>query len=271
MASLRDYQHAGIIFRRNLYRNAPKFKYLFHVSFDINTEAFSRGTVQGNNYGLFVRDVKLPSYNIKTLQLNQYNRKRIVQTKINYEPVNITFHDDNFSQVTQLWEAYYKYYFRDGAKPKVVIGGVAGNDTANTTGAGGTTTTNTMADYNNRTTYKDTITGNADWGYIGEAIPSNGSGAKVPFFKSITVFGFYTSNFTAYTLINPMITSFQHDTYNYDEGNGTMRNTMTVDYETVVYNYGQLQGRSPSDVITGFGQPQSYDTTPSPYEDLRIR
>jgi len=264
MVNLRDYQHAGVIFRRNLYRNAPKYKYLYHVYFDINQLAFSRNTVQGNNYGLFVKDIRLPSYSINTAKLNQYNRKRIVQTKINYDPVSVTFHDDNFSQVTQMWEAYYKYYYKDGGIPKVQIGGVPGNNTQNITGAGGTTTTNTLSEYNNRTTYSDTQTGNVDWGYYGEPNPGTGTGSKTPFFKCITVFGFYQNNFVAYTLINPLITAFQHDTYNYDEGNGTMKNTMTIDYETVVYNYGQIQGRTVSDIITGFGLPESYDNTPSP-------
>lgn len=260
---LRDYQHAGAVFRRNLYRNAPKYKFLFHTYFDINQQAFNRNLSTGDNYGLLVKDVKLPSYSIKTQQLNQYNRKRIVQTKISYDPVTITFHDDNFSKVTQMWEGYYKYYYRDGAKPKIVIGGVAGNDTQATTGAGGTTTTNTMSDFNNRTTYTPSITGNADWGYIGESY--SGSSTKAPFFKSITVFGFHLNNFTAYTLINPMITAFAHDQYNYDEGGGTMRNTMTLDYETVVYNYGEMQGRTISDIITGFGLQPNYDVTQSPW------
>ena len=153
MANLRDYQHAGKIFRSNLYRNAPKLKFLFHVYFDINTSAFNKGLNTGNNYGLFVKDVKLPSYNVKTVVLNQYNRKRIIQTKINYDPVTINFHDDNFSNVTQMWEAYFKYYYSDPSKPKVSIGSVPGNDTQNVTGAGGTTVTNTISDYNKRNIY----------------------------------------------------------------------------------------------------------------------
>jgi hypothetical protein len=39
---------------------------------------------------------------------------------------------------------------------------------------------------------------------------------------------------------------------------------MTIDYETVVYNYGALDGRSPGDIVTGFGDTANYDTTVSP-------
>jgi hypothetical protein len=61
-----------------------------------------------------------------------------------------------------------------------------------------------------------------------------------------------------------MITNFSHDTYKYDSGNGTMENRMTIDYETVVYNAGNLDGRSPGDIVTGFGSEATYDRTPSP-------
>ena len=264
---LRDYKNGSQIFRTNVYQHAPKLKFLFHTYFDINTEAYDQGLNTGHNFGLVVRDVKLPSYRFKTLALNQYNRKRIVQTKIEYEEVTINFFDDNKNMITKLWEAYYTYYYADGRKPKVVFGGGAQGSAPNTqVGAGGAVTTNSATDYNVRNPYVESISGNADWGYIGESnVPSSPSGKKVPFFKNITVFGFSPgNNFTAYTLINPIITNFAHDTYNYDDGAGTMRNTMRFDYETVVYNYGNMGSSNPADIVKGFGLYNSYDTKPSP-------
>jgi hypothetical protein len=40
--------------------------------------------------------------------------KRIYKHALTIRPVNITFHDDNASIVTQLWTAYYNYYYADG-------------------------------------------------------------------------------------------------------------------------------------------------------------
>lgn len=270
--SLLDYQTASAVFRTDLYKNAPKLKFQFHTYFDINPQAYDQGLNTGRNFGLVVNSVKLPSYSFNTTQLNQYNRKRVIQTKIRYEPVSIVFHDDNGSMITKMWEAYYKYYYGDGSKPKVVFAGNRGNDSAIQTGAGGVVTSNNMSDYNSRTTYAPSITGNVDWGYIGETNkPGNTQGKKIPFFKSITIFGFSQNyKFTAYTLINPIITSFNHDTYNYDEGGGTMKNTMNVDYETVVYNYGTYNDRSPYDVIKGFGLPESFDNSVSSIEPAPI-
>ena len=38
---LRDYAHAAKTFIPNGFANAPKFKFLFHVYFDINPEAYN--------------------------------------------------------------------------------------------------------------------------------------------------------------------------------------------------------------------------------------
>jgi hypothetical protein len=108
---LRDYTHASKTFRPNAYQYAPKFKFLFHVYFEINQSAYAVGLPQGANFGLAVKSVKLPSYTFDTHTMNQYNRKRIVQTKIKYDPIDITFHDDNGNLIRNMWYNYYTYYY----------------------------------------------------------------------------------------------------------------------------------------------------------------
>lgn len=259
---LRDYTHASKTFRPNAYQYAPKFKFLFHVYFEINTSAYAIGLPQGANFGLAVKSVKLPSYSFDTHQLNQYNRKRIVQTKIKYDPVDINFHDDNGNLIRNMWYNYYTYYYKDASKPVVSISGrqaLTGSSTPNN------------SNYNNRNIYSQSITGDTDWGYIGETSSTVNDyteaatgQTKIPFFKNITVFGFNQHNYVAYTLINPIINRFAHDTYNYAEGNGTMENTMTLDYETVKYFQGSVDGKEPSNIIAGFGVNDHYDRVPSP-------
>jgi len=263
---LRDYVHASKTFRTNSYQYAPKLKFLFHTYFKINTLAYGKNVSTGDNFGLLVKDVKLPSFSFNTFQLNQYNRKRIVQTKIKYDPVTINFHDDNGNLMRHLWQAYYNYYYSDGTIPKVVFAGARGGLPETQAGAGGQATTASLANYNERNLYNDSITGNSDWGYNTSAAVqnSNGENVKPAFFENITIFGFNQHNFTAYTLINPIITSFNHDTYNYGENGGIMQNSMSLDYETVVYNEGAIDGREPSNIVTGFGLEPNYDTRLSP-------
>jgi hypothetical protein len=254
---LRDYTHASKTFRTNAYQNAPKFKYLFHVYFDINSDVYAQNVSTGANFGLAVKTVKLPSFTFETHTMNQYNRKRIVQSKIKYDSVDISFHDDNGNMIRNMWKAYYYYHYADGTKPKVMFAGARGGAPSQP-GA-------TLANYNERTTYVPSITGNEAWGYIGDTnVPAPVSGVKIPFFKNITVFGFNQHNFVAYTLINPIISRLSHDTYDYAQGSGTMEMQMGLEYETVVYNEGAIDGKTPSNIITGFGLDANYDRTISP-------
>ena len=262
---VRDYTHAAKTFRTNSYQYAPKFKFLFHVYFEINPAVYAKGIAQGANFGLAVKTIDLPKYSIDTTTLNQYNRKRLVQTKIKYQPVNIAFHDDNGNMVNDMWYNYYTYYFKDANKP---VASSSGRQSTNNTNLG-------AANYNRRNLYDGDITGDQDWGYIGETTQPNGTVSqssqgisKIPFFKSIQIFGMNQHNFIQYTLINPVITAFNHDTYDYSQGNGTMTNTMTIDYETVKYAEGALDGRTPSNIVTGFGLDTNYDKTPSPINRL---
>jgi hypothetical protein len=267
---LRDYTHASKTFRTNSYQYAPKLKFLFHVYFDINQAAYSVKQNDTNNLSLTVKSVQLPSYTFKTHTMNQYNRKRIVQTKVEYDPIELAFHDDNLNVVRNMWFNYFSYYYNDANKPMTILAGrtvdqpeVRINNQPSSNGQNN--------DYNTRNLYQPSLTGDNGWGYIGEnerSIKSSTMAAigstKIPFFKNITIFGFNQHNFVAYTLVNPVITRFAHDQYNYSEGSGIMENKMTVDYETVKYFDGAINGRTPGAIVTGFGNPGTYDRTLSP-------
>jgi hypothetical protein len=47
-----------------------------------------------------------------------------------------------------------------------------------------------------------------------------------------------------------------------------MTNQMTVDYETVKYSEGALDGKTPGNTVTGFGDQANYDTNRSPIARL---
>jgi hypothetical protein len=256
--SLRDFQHASKIFRSDSYAKAPKLKFLFHAYFALNDTQYSNGTIgtltNQEPIGVLVKTFKLPSFQLMTHEMNQYNRKRVVQTKIKYEPVEISFHDDSSNIITKLWNEYYTYYYNDSknyinsqfqGKPGYVPPQFA---TESLTGS--------------RNIYENEISENSSWGYIGETNTS--SSIKKAFFRYITIFGFNQHKFTAYTLVNPIITRVTHDTYNYSEGGGTMEMTMSINYETVIYNQGAMDGKNPSNIVTQFGQDNIYDRVLSP-------
>ena len=245
-AYLRDFRHASKTFTTDGFSNAPKFKYLFHVYFDINQSLVNTNVFPDQKLmGLLVKNITLPKFSMTVAEMNQYNRKRYIQTKIGYDPVSITFHDDNGGAIKKIWYNYYSYYYNDTTSAK-----------------------NQQSNMGIKNTYTDNISADQNWGYNGEPTTSPSAQAlgqaKPQFFKSIRIFGFNQHSFSAYTLINPIIERFEHDTYDYYQPTGTMENKMTLRYETVTYEEGALNGQSPDTIVTGFGSDQYYDRLLSP-------
>ena len=72
---------------------APKRKFLYFAWFE------------GTEYTMpfLVKSVDTPSFSVATETLDQYNRKRIVQTRTNYDPIAVRFHDDSDHQVAAMF------------------------------------------------------------------------------------------------------------------------------------------------------------------------
>ena len=267
---LKDYAHASKTFRSNGYEYAPRNKFLFHCYFNINTSMIPGlssiyNSTEKSTIGLMVKTIGLPKFKIETETLNQYNRKRVIQKKINYEPVTATFHDDSGDLIRSMWYNYYSYYYKD---PNQAYGPPAQN------GSIGSIQTQPGFSYNDRDIYANDRVVN-DWGYVGESYTQGSAGSggvggggdqtsgKPPFFRDITIYGMNQHKWASYTLINPLISSWDHDTYNYSEGGGTMQNTMTIAYETVKYFTGAIGRVRPDTNVFGFADPAYYDNVRS--------
>ena len=263
--SLRDYTHASKTFTTNSYELKPRFKFLFHVSFTLNTAeipALSQlaGVNQITSLSYLVKTVDLPKYTIAAETLNQYNRKRVIQTKINYDPVTVTFHDDGGDNSRNLWYNYYSYYYKDPSQDYLAPNSQNGS-------LGASANLQKGFGYNSRDIYNDTRVGDVnDWGYVGESYNDGTSSAsgKPPFFKDIRIYGMDQHKTAEYVLINPIITNWSHDQYNYSEGAGVMQNSMTIAYETVKYYSGAVGNQRPDTNVQGFADPAHYDQTLSP-------
>lgn len=58
-----------------------------------------------------VQDVSVPGYQFDTQIVNQYNKKRVIQTKLNYNPVNINFYDTFDNAFVNILKRYTKNYY----------------------------------------------------------------------------------------------------------------------------------------------------------------
>ena len=262
---LKDYTHASKIFATNGYELAPRFKFLFHVYFNINTTDIPQlqaayGSGNSSTIGLMVKSVDLPKFKIDTAVMNQYNRKRVVQTKVRYEPSRIVFHDDQSDLIRNMWYNYYAYYYKDPSQQYQGVSATSGT-------IGKLQTLSNGFNYNTNDIYAQSRL-SADWGYVGESyydgtnrgIQPNG---KPPFFRDITIYGLSQKKYASWVLINPLISSWSSDTYDYAEGAGTLQNDVQIEYETVKYYSGAVGKAQPSNTVAGFADPAHYDIQPS--------
>lgn len=226
-----DYKHAARLYVDDAFRLSPKTKYLYHVVLSISDEAqkLVPNLVQRhrNEINLLVKGVDLPSYSVNTTTKNMYNRKKNVQTSLEYDPINITFHDDNFGITSTLMQYYYRYYYNDGNQ-------------GSRPGA-----------YDSRNTYKGDTAHKYRYGLD--------AGSKTPFFNKITIYQMARHQYISYTLVNPIVTTFGHDSMDQTDAAGLSENTMQIAYEAVFYDSGATGEDSPP----GFAK-EHYDTTPSP-------
>ena len=250
---LRDAQHAHKTFTANNYELAPRNKFLFHVYFTLNTEIPGLRSVFGQDeqatVGLLVKTIDLPTFSIETETHNQYNRKRIAQKRVEYNPVEMTFHDDASDLIRRLWYNYFSYYYRDPSQGY---------------GSAGSASEDPGFAYSERDIYSPERKAN-DWGFYGEGFGPGGELVSKPaFFRDITIYGLNQQRWASYVLINPLITQWNHDRYDYSQGDGIMENRVTVEYESVKYYSGIVGEDGNSTSVPGFGNPTHYDKVTSP-------
>lgn len=223
-----DFRHAARLFVDDNFRLAPKQKFQFHCVFSINTNALKSQNLTDrhkNEINMLVKTAELPKFSITAETANQYNRKKVVQTKLDYQPINIKFHDDNLGVVRTMWENYFAYYYADPVSAKFPG---SYNRTAMLSGS----QIRTPFGFDNNSAY--------------------------PFFNKVTIYQMAKKYWNSYTLVNPLITAWSHDSLDY-AGTSPSEQSMTLAYEAVYYETGRVSQNNPQ----GFGF-EHYDTVPSP-------
>ena len=238
LPGMKDYQHASRLYLDNNFKLMPKQKFLFHVVFNTDESLFVNGFNANERYQLnmLVKSADLPKYNMSYEEKVQYNKKMYNATRIAYEPVNITFHDDHADTVNAFWKKYYEYNIADSVNMN--------NDL---------TISNTKDDYYNFGTARATTK-------FGMDTPRE---RQKPYLKGIEIFVLHKQRFTSMTLVNPVIGSFSHDNLDQADGQGVMNNTMQILYETVIYKSGIVNKNN----VPGFAT-INYDHSPSPLSVL---
>ena len=234
LPGMKDYQHAARLYLDDNFKLMPKQKFLFHVVFNTDETLFVDGFSANERYELnmLVKACDLPKYNMSYEEKIQYNKKMYAGTRIAYDPVNITFHDDHADTVNAFWKKYYEYNIADSIGMNSDL-----------------TISNTKDDYYLFGDARKTTKFGMDTPRV----------RQKPYLKGIEIFVLHKKRFTSMTLVNPVIGSFSHDNLDQADGAGVMNNTMQILYETVIYKSGIINKNN----VPGFATVH-YDNSPSP-------
>jgi len=244
LPGMKDYQHASRLFIDDNHKLQPKQKFLFHVVFSTDETLFFNGynSNEKKELNMLVKSCDLPKYGMNLEEKIQYNKKMYAATRIQYEPVNIAFHDDHADTVNAFWKKYYEHHIADSVSmdTSAIISATKDN-------------------------LYDGIESNKRTNKFGMDTPTK---RKKPYLKGIEIFVLHKKRFTSMTLVNPVIGSFSHDNLDVADGTGVLQNTMQIFYETVIYKAGVIkEARYGRNNVPGFAEIH-YDKSPSPLSVL---
>lgn len=255
--NLRDYQSAADTFNPNNYSNLPKTKRWFHLYFELNpaainvvsktldpTQTAGRINWPVNNLavlGILVRGVKLPNFHFDVRRMNQYNRWSLNINKVEYAPIEINFWDDCVDQMTGFWYGYYSYMVQDPNYTNFFASQNEGvpvpfewDQNSGSPQSGYSSLYNNSDAWANKFGLDTQINGQEEFG------------RNQPFFKSIRIYQFNRatntqlgSTYNEFVLVNPIISGFNYSDLEYSSPD-FMSNSMTIEYETVLFNSGLL-------------------------------
>lgn len=223
---MRDTRHAANTFGANksaLNIGTPRFPFQYFVNFTFNPAANDYvknflGEAEDVRYlTALVKSVSRPGFTTEEETLDQYNRRRIIQKRVQPGPVEINMHDTVEGRTLRFWEMYYEYYFRDGVNSKKLDN----NNQINSKAFVDDLLLDTQSD--------------GDYGYNIERV-----GNQRQLIRTIDIFQVHSGNFTRTTLVNPKISTFTPTNQLDYAGTELLDLMFTVNCESVVYsNYNE--------------------------------
>lgn len=185
----------------------PRVKYLFFVNFiSPRPELTKNYNDFGTGISLLVKSFSKPGFSIKADVLNQYNKKRIVQTGIEYDPITITFYNTYDKKVIDTINDYMRFYYGDFKAEK---SSAWNNDI--------------IAPIYQYIVGSSPMNG-VDWGFNFPPLFSKNTTSKTfdmsdsYFFSEINLYQFGSNYVDKFTFVNPKITKVNFDTEDYSDG-----------------------------------------------------
>lgn len=266
---------------QSLYRNNPRFPFEYYININLNNVGTAKGFIDNffnqpswAQVQPLIKSVEMPSMKIETTPLNQYNRKRLSQTKIAFEPVKLVFHDVADGKTLKFWDMYYRYYFADGVEagvnePRIPLfkGGESPFNTESLIAGAKSLIPKLNPNIANLPSSIKNIFKSVGKPDQDISLPSNTLGQKRSIsnilgptlvnhnfgfnvdtvrnvrnlIQTIEIFQVHGGRFNMVTLVNPRISAFTHDVLSYADNAKTLELTFTFEYEYAFYNIQNLE------------------------------
>ena len=165
-----------------------------------------------------VKSVDGPKVNFQYDTLNQYNRKRNVYRRVDYDPINIVFHDTMNNSALKFWKYLYELNLRDGRNKSPTYAGDMGSSKQ----------ANRSPYQPNSLTDKDEFLSSHNFGLESSIINHT-----YPI-KSLDLFIVHAKKYNLIRFIHPKVIAMQHDLFTY-ESSQPIEISLQFAYETVIY------------------------------------
>jgi len=162
-----------------------------------------------------VKQIDKPKVNLTTVELNQYNKKRLVYSKVDYGEASIKLHDTVDNSVLSFWTNYFTYYIGDSRIKQ-------------------------SGDYSQNPTDPEFLD-STGWGF-------RPLSEDTSFFNKITIYAFFGQTITSFSYINPKIVSVDWQQKDYASSDPE-EVTINFKYEAIQF---EKFGEPLNDFDTGF-------------------
>lgn len=192
------------------YAGQPKPKFLFGVRFVSQFgQPVGQYSDRNGNISFMVKFVDKPTITFQSEYMNQYNKKRLVQTKHDYNPLTLRFYDAVDDRLLRFIRDYMRYYYGDYDNLSV-----------------GSWRYDQLSD--------NFYHGASNWGFKGVSMPGQPNSAN--FMSHIELYQFYGSKFTRFIYVNPLIDSIDFDNSDVEQSSMSTEVTMSCKYEGLIFD-----------------------------------
>lgn len=226
---LKDSRHAARQYSLDTpgfgFTSIPRSKYLFGVNFILRQGINDSTLATDRELPFVVKYIDRPRLNFQLEEANQYNKARLVQTKVQYQPITMRFYDTTDDKVLRFFKKYFQFYF--GEINNTSVGSWA---------------------------YDITREGMLDnegngWGY---SLSSNPAPRDSYWISHMELYHFFGGRYTKINFVHPKIESFDHDSNDYENGATGTEITMVLKYEGIIYAEGFDSG--PIKITSGIAE-----------------